>query len=138
MPKLDGADAVLWKKVARILGESPLRPPAMHEIAAAIAEDPKKTESFLVRASRLGLVHRVSGNRFFLPEALQQLRKITEDLAVESTDHRVTAAALRDRTKIGRTVAIEVLEFFDRIKFTRRVGDAHEVVHPAKEIVGGP
>ncbi len=138
MPKLDGADAVLWKKVARILGESPLRPPAMHEIAAAIAEDPKKTESFLIRASRLGLVHRVSGNRFFLPEALQQLRKLTEDLAVESTDHRVTAAALRDRTKIGRTVAIEVLEFFDRIKFTRRVGDAHEVVHPANEIVGRP
>ncbi len=28
---------------------------------------------------------------------------------------------------------IEVLEFFDRVKFTRRVGDAREVLRPAKD-----
>jgi selenocysteine-specific elongation factor len=138
MPRLEGAEAALWNKVARLLGQSPLRPPVMHEIAVAIAEDPKKTESFLVRASHLGLVSRVSGNRFFLPEALRQLRNVTEEMAAESKDGRVTAAAFRDRTRIGRTVAIEVLEFFDRSKFTRRVGDAHEVVRPADEVSGRP
>ena len=33
----------------------------------------------------------------------------------------------RDRSGIGRNLAIEVLEYFDRIKFTRRVGDAHVI-----------
>jgi len=39
----------------------------------------------------------------------------------------LTAAAFRDRAGIGRNLAIEVLEYFDRIKFTRRVGDAHVI-----------
>jgi len=131
LPKLDAADAVLWQKAAPLLDQSPLRPPAVHEIAVAIGQDPKKVEAFLVRASRLGLVVRVSVNRFFRPEALNRLRTITETLAAGSKDHAVTAAAFRDCTKIGRTVAIEVLEFFDRIKFTRRIGDAHEIIRPA-------
>jgi selenocysteine-specific elongation factor len=130
LPKLDAVDAALWQKVAPLLEQNPLRPPAVHEIAVAIGQEPKKLEAFLVRASRLGLVVRVSVNRFFQPEALSRLRKIAETIAAESKDHVVTAAAFRDCTKIGRTVAIEVLEFFDRIKFTRRVGDAHQIIRP--------
>ena len=35
------------------------------------------------------------------------------------------AAAELDRISAPENLAIEVLEYFDRIKFTRRVGDAH-------------
>ena len=35
------------------------------------------------------------------------------------------AAAFRDATGLGRKRAIQVLEFFDRVGFTRRVRDAH-------------
>ena len=132
-PGLDAADAALWRKVAPLLEQNPLRPPAVHEIAVAIGQDPKKTESFLVRAARLGLVVRVSPNRFFRPEALNRLREIAQTIAADSKDHAVTAPAFRDCTKIGRTVAIEILEYFDRIKFTRRVGDAHQIIRPAGE-----
>jgi selenocysteine-specific elongation factor len=131
LPKLDSGDAALWRKVVPLLEQNPLRPPAVHEIAVAIGQEPKKVESFLVRAARLGLVVRVSVNRFFQPEALNRLRNIAETIAADSKDHAVTAPAFRDRTNIGRTVAIEVLEYFDRIKFTRRVGDAHQIIHPA-------
>ncbi|HTD45528.1 MAG TPA: SelB C-terminal domain-containing protein, partial [Bryobacteraceae bacterium] len=131
LPQLDAADAALWQKVAPLLEQNPLRPPAVHEIAVAIGQDPKKTEAFLVRAARLGLVVRVSPNRFFRPEALTRLRAIAETIAADSKDHAVTAPAFRDCTKIGRTVAIEVLEYFDRIKFSRRVGDAHQIIRPA-------
>lgn len=130
LPKLDAADAALWQRVQPLLEQNPLRPPAVHEIAVAIRQDPKKLEAFLIRASRLGLVVKVSANRFFQPAALDQLRKIAETIAADSQDHAVTAPAFRDCTKIGRTVAIEVLEYFDRIKFTRRVGDAHQMIRP--------
>ncbi len=36
----------------------------------------------------------------------------------------ITVAALRDTLKTSRKFALTVLEYFDRIKFTRRVGDA--------------
>jgi selenocysteine-specific elongation factor len=45
----------------------------------------------------------------------------------------VTAAKLRDRAGLGRGLAIEVLEYFDRIKFTRRIGDQHQVLRAAAE-----
>jgi selenocysteine-specific elongation factor len=48
----------------------------------------------------------------------------------------VTAAGFRDRSQIGRNFSIEVLEYFDRIKFTQRVGDAHKVLRPAGEAFG--
>ena len=48
----------------------------------------------------------------------------------------VTAANFRDASDIGRNLAIEVLEFFDKVKFTRRVGDGHEIIRSAKEAFG--
>ncbi len=54
------------------------------------------------------------------------VRKLEEMAAEEArASGAITAAAFRDRSQIGRNLAIEVLEFFDRIKFTRRAGDAH-------------
>ena len=136
VPKLNAADAALWKKVSLLLDEKPLRPPTTHEIAAAIGEDPQRAESLLVRASRLALLVRVSENRFFKPEALRRLGKIAEDLAAESIDHLVAAAPFRDRAGIGRNVTIEVLDFFDRIRFMRRIGAAHRILSPAVDIPG--
>ena len=133
--QLSPADAALWKKIEPLVNEKPLRPPTMHEIAGALGMDPKKAESFLVRVSRLGLLVRVSENRFFSPSGLSTCAALTEKVAAESMG-AVTAAKLRDRAEIGRTLAVEVLEYFDRIKFTRRIGDEHRVLRPAQEALG--
>jgi selenocysteine-specific elongation factor len=78
---------------------------------------------------------RVSENRFFSPSGLSAYAAFTEKVAAESRG-AVTAAKLRDRAEIGRTLAVEVLEYFDRIKFTRRIGDEHRVLRPAREALG--
>jgi selenocysteine-specific elongation factor len=136
LPKMTAADTVLWKKIAPLLDETALRAPALHEIAASVGEDPKKIESFLVRTARLGLLVRVATNRFVRPAALRQLGRIAEEVAAASADRLVTAAAFRDRSAIGRNMTIEVLEYFDRIRFTRRIGDAHELLRPAVVVFG--
>lgn len=135
-PKLNPADVGSWRKVAPLLDESALHPPTVREIAEATGDDPRKVESLLVRVSRLGLVVRLAQNRFFRPSALRRLGEIAEDLAEESGNGLVTAAAFRDRSAIGRNLTIEVLEFFDRVGLTRRVGDAHEVLRPAADVFG--
>jgi hypothetical protein len=58
-----------------------------------------------------------------------------EEIAAENKGC-VTADKLRDRARIGRTLAIEVLHHFDRIKFTRRIGDGHYVLCTAREVLG--
>ena len=132
-PSLRGADAANWEKIRPLLDE--LRPPPLGEIAADIAGDVRKVESLLVRAGRHGLVIRISRNRFFLPETLLRLGEIAEQAADD--EGMITASAFRDASKIGRNLAIEVLEFFDKVKFTRRVGDGHEIMRPAAEAFGG-
>ncbi|MDQ8035075.1 MAG: SelB C-terminal domain-containing protein, partial [Bordetella sp.] len=37
----------------------------------------------------------------------------------------VEARDFRDAVQLGRKRAIQILEFFDRVGYTRRVGDAH-------------
>ena len=137
-PQLSPPDAALWKKVSPLLDNTPLRPPTVHELAVALAADPRQIESFLVRASRLALLVRVAPNRFFKPGALRRLASIAEDLAAESGDHLVAAVSFRDRAGVGRNGAVEILDFFDRIHFTRRAGDAHQILRPAAEAkIGG-
>ena len=131
--RLSPADAVLWKKTEPLLTQNILRPPSMHEIAAALGMDPKKTESFLVRVSRMGLLARVAENRFFPPAGLRLHAAFVEELAA-GNQGSVTGGKLRDRAGIGRTLAIEVLEYFDRIKFTRRAGDEHRLLRPARDV----
>jgi selenocysteine-specific elongation factor len=137
LPKMSATDAALWRKVAPCLDEGGLRPPSLHEIATAIGENPKKLESFFVRAGRLGYVVRTSENRFFPSATLRRLGEIAEAIAGESERKLVTAISFRDRSAIGRNLTIEVLEYFDRIKFTRRIGDAHQVMRTATEAFGG-
>lgn len=134
---LAGPDAAMWKKVAPLLEDGNLRPPVVHELAGDTGIDPKRMESLLVRAGRHGLVIRVSKNRFYPPPALRRLGEIAEDVADMSEDGTITAKAFRDQSEIGRNLTIEVLEFFDRIKFTRRIGDAREILRPATEAFGG-
>jgi selenocysteine-specific elongation factor len=116
-------DAALWQKIEPLLKQAALRPPTLTELAAAAETDAKKIEAALSRLARHGRVVRVSKNRFFLPASLEALEQMAHDLTRDGGE--LTAAALRDRAGIGRNLTIEVLEFFDRIKFTRRVGDAH-------------
>jgi selenocysteine-specific elongation factor len=122
--ELSSADAALWKKIEPQLRAE--RPPSLAELAASCGVDSRKVEAMLTRAARQGLVVRVSKNRFFLPPALARLQALARDMGAGGG---ISAAAFRDRSGIGRNLAIEVLEYFDRTRFTRRVGDMH-VVRP--------
>jgi selenocysteine-specific elongation factor len=121
--EMSPADAALWKKVRPILDKAGLRPPSVAELAATAKADPKQLEAGLARLERHGLVVRVAKNRFFLPGAVAELKRIAAELA--GKEGKILAATYRDCSGIGRNVAIEVLEYFDRIKFTRRAGDTH-------------
>lgn len=132
-PALAPSDAALWREIVPRLEAGGLRPPSLAELAAGLGRDARKLDSLLVRAARLGLVVRISDKRCAVPATLRRLAEIAEAAAV---DGRLTAAALRDKAGIGRNLAIEVLECFDRARFTRRVGDSHEILRPATTAFG--
>ena len=134
-PSLQGADAVVWNKLRPLLQAESLRPPPLSDLAREAGSEPRKIESLLVRASRQGLVVRISRNRFYLPETLHRLGVIAEEL--QASDGEITAARFRDASGVGRNVTIEILEFFNKVKFTRRKGDTHQVIRPVVDAFGG-
>ena len=135
-PSLQGADAANWEKIRSFLDDAGLRPPPLSEIAGEIGGQARPVESLLVRAGRQGLVIRVAKNRFFLPETLLRLGEVAEEISHSQGGGPVTASRFRDASGIGRNLTIEVLEFFDKVKFTRRRGDGHEIMRPAAEVFG--
>ena len=137
-PLLSAADAASWRRVEPVIDKNPLRPPTLNEAAASLGESAQKLEALLVRVSRAGFLLRLSPGRFIRPAALRQLAQMAAEVAAGSPDRAISAARFRDRSGIGRNVAIEVLEYFDKVKFTRRVGDAHQLLRPAAEAFGAP
>jgi selenocysteine-specific elongation factor len=128
------ADADLWTRIVDALNATDGRPPTVAEIAEHLGAAQKAVQSLLDRATRRGRAARVSQTRYFLPHTVARLAGIAETLAKTSDQGRITAAAFRDRSGLGRNLSIEVLEFFDRVRFTRRVGDARIVLRPASEV----
>lgn len=132
-PDFSPADAGAWQQIAEVLESEAARPPTVAELADRTGMASKSVQGLLDRAARRGLALRVSQTRFFLPHTVGRLAGIVESLAEASADGRVTAAAFRDRSELGRNLSIEMLEFFDRVRFTRRIGDARIVLRSAEE-----
>ena len=87
-------------------------------------------QAFVQRAASLGLLLRIAPNRCYLPQTLPLLHQVALDLAAESADGGFDAAAYRDRSGIGRNLAVQVLEFLDRAVLTRFDGQRHWLAPP--------
>ena len=132
-PVLAPEDEKLWVEILPLLRETPHQPPVVHELASEVGVPPERMARTLRRAAALGLVVQASKNRFFESGALAALATIFEDIAREEADG-VGPGAFRDRAGMGRNLAIEVLEFFDRAGLSRREGNVRRLIRPAREV----
>ena len=136
-PRMTAQDEALWLRLAPLLNDAAARPPLVREFAEAAGLELRRVETFLARAAKLGLVVGATKNRYYPPAVLRGLAESAEGAAAEDAEGKLTPGAFRDRAGIGRNLAIELLEYFDRVRFTRRVGDARRIMRPSEEVFGG-
>jgi selenocysteine-specific elongation factor len=103
--------------------DRPFEPPRVRDIARATGIAEAEVRSVLKKVARIGEVTLVAHDHFFLTDAVRSLADIADELARGNGAAR--AAPFRDRIGGGRKVAIQILEFFDRVGYTRRVRDDH-------------
>jgi selenocysteine-specific elongation factor len=117
------ADQDLFSVLRPALDAAPLNPPRVRDVALAsgVAED--VVRQLFRRVARAGELYPVAHDHFFTASAVSELALIVSKLCGEHGTAR--AAALRDVIGGGRKVAIQILEFFDRTGYTRRVRDEH-------------
>ncbi len=116
--------ALLESLLPRLL-DTPFDPPWVRDLAKSCAQPEAPVRTALIRASKRGQAYQVVRDLFYHPLAIRDLAALANDL--QEREGEVRAALFRDRTALGRKRAIQVLEFFDRVGFTRRVRDRHVV-----------
>jgi selenocysteine-specific elongation factor len=114
-----------WLRVLPMLTQSPLHPPRVRDIAREVTTPENDVRQLLRRVARTGEVYLVAHDHYFTKDAVAELGSIVRDLA--QTRGCVRASEFRDRVAVGRKLAIQILEFFDRIGYTRRTGDEHRL-----------
>jgi selenocysteine-specific elongation factor len=131
---LTGAERLRWERILPLLLESPFQPPRVRDIARSCGLDEGQVRTVLRKAERLGECCQVAHDHFFVPRAAEQLAAILAELEREQGEAR--AAEFRSRIGTGRKLAIQILEFFDRIGYTRRAGDGHRLRSDAGVLFG--
>jgi len=116
-------ERVRWEGIKPLLMDRPFEPPRVRDIARATGIAEAEVRSVLKKVARIGEVTLVAHDHFFLTDAVRRLAGIAGELA--RSDGAARAAPFRDRIGGGRKVAIQILEFFDRVGYTRRVRDDH-------------
>lgn len=132
--QLEAKDAALWQRIEPLLDDDNLRPPSVAEIAKELDQPARTIERTLNRAARVGYACQVAPNRYYLPQRLQQLAEIAVSTAERDPESLLQVRAYRDSSGIGRNLVIEVLEHFDRLRFTHRSGEHRRVLKAVSEV----
>jgi selenocysteine-specific elongation factor len=120
---LAAGDRDLFAVLKPLLDAQPHGPPRVRDIARASGTAEDTVRQLFRRVARAGELYPVAHDHYFTADAVAGLAAIVAELNAEKGS--VRAADLRDRIGGGRKVAIHILEFFDRIGYTRRVRDEH-------------
>lgn len=115
-------EELLWQRLLPLFHE----PPCWARDLARAAQVPEETaRALLHKAARLGHAIAIVRDRYYLAPQIARIAQTVRDAAAGSSDESVETAALRDRFGVGRKLAVQILEFFDRSGFTRRQGNRH-------------
>ena len=121
--RLSQDDQALAQKLQRLIVAGHFDPPWVRDLAAAVREPEERVRQVLRKQVTLGTVYQVVHDLFYDSERIGELANVVAALAQEHG--AVHAASYRDSVGLGRKRAIQILEFFDRIGYTRRVSDSH-------------
>jgi selenocysteine-specific elongation factor len=129
---LSEEEQALAQQLLSTLAAAGYDPPWVRELAQAHKIAEEAVRQLLRKLLRQGLVYQIERDLFYHHDRVRELAALLARLAAEQRpEHDSTAAAgvnaarWRDATGLGRKRAIQILEFFDRIGYTRRLRDAH-------------
>lgn len=116
-------ERLLLERVLPHLHAGGFDPPWVRTLATEFGLPEDEVRAILRRAAARGELFQVVPDLFYAPARIAELAAIVARLSQASGT--VDAAAFRDAIGLGRKRSIQILEFFNRVGYTRRVGDQH-------------
>jgi Selenocysteine-specific translation elongation fa ctor len=115
---LDDADRSLAATLQQDMKAGRFDPPWVRDLASAHGVPEDRVRQLMRKLARHGETFQVAHDLFYDPEAIRELALLA---AVDASKNAgtVVAGAFRNATGLGRKRAVQVLEFFDRVGYTR-------------------
>src|SRR4051812_24677962 len=114
------------KLIERAFASAGLKVPALKDVLAGLKIDKTRAQKIVTLLLRDKILIKISEDLVFHHAALQELR---EKLAAERTKSpKLDVAAFKELTGVSRKYAIPLLEYLDRERVTKRVGDERMIL----------
>ena len=114
------------KKIEDAFAVAGLKVPALHEVLAGLKVDKTRAQKIVTLLLRDKLLVKVSDELVFHRRALEELRRLVA--LQKGRSPKMDVAKFKELTGVSRKYAIPLLEYLDRERVTRRVGDAREIL----------
>src|SRR5258708_5260016 len=103
-----------------------LKVPALHAVIAGLKVDKARAQKIVTLLLRDKVLIKVSDELVFHRSALEELRRLVA--AQKAKSPKMDVAKFKELTGVSRKYAIPLLEYLDRERVTRRVGDLREIL----------
>ena len=123
--ELSAGEQALAEQLLPQLDAGRYDPPWVRDLAQDTHTPEALVRQLLGKLARQGQLYQVVRDLFYTPQRMAEMAQLVRNLAEAAPNGQVQAAAFRDATGLGRKRAIQVLEYFDRVGYTRRLRDAH-------------
>ena len=133
---LTAHEQVLWERMLPVLIERGASPPTIEELASDLRVTPRIVLDLMHRLRKAGQAWQATETRFYAAPTIAALAATAAAVADASPSGEFTAAQFRDAIGTGRGIAIHILELFDRIGVTLRMGDRRRMQADFTTIVG--
>ncbi len=124
----DAREEALAQKLLPSMLAGRFDPPWVRDLAGECGAPEDAVRALLRKLARRGDVHQVVRDLFYHAQVVRELAQLVAQLA-DARGGALDAATFRDATGLGRKRAIQILEFFDRVGYTRFHRDLHLLRH---------
>jgi selenocysteine-specific elongation factor len=114
------------KKIEEAFASAGLKVPALQDVLAGLKVDRLRAQKIVTLLLRDKILVKVSDELVFHRNALEELRR--QMAAQKAKSPKIDVAKFKEMTGVTRKYAIPLLEYLDRERVTRRVGDAREIL----------
>jgi selenocysteine-specific elongation factor len=121
---LDAKEAELAALLKPLIAQGHYDPPWVRDLARETRRPEEEVRALLRKLARLGELYQVVRDLFYDRDVVHELARLVAQTA-QAQGGALSAATFRNATGLGRKRAIQILEFFDRVGYTRFQRELH-------------
>jgi selenocysteine-specific elongation factor len=112
--------------IEQAFAKAGLQVPALKEVLASLRIDQARAQKIVTLLLRDRVLVKLSDGLVFHRDALEGLRQLV--VAQKTQTPKLNVASFKDLTGVSRKYAIPLLEYLDRERVTKRVGDERVIL----------